>query len=64
MPSALDRWSGDGQCVFCLQLYVVQLEAYCADCDRPVCPLCTTHRGGAAGRVCPECAVDTRGEED
>jgi hypothetical protein len=63
MPAAPDRWSGDGMCEFCLQLYVVHLEVYCAECDRPVCPLCTTH-GGAAGRACPECAAGTRSEED
>lgn len=56
MVAARDRWSGDGLCVFCLQAYVVHLEVYCAECDRPVCPLCATRRAGLAARLCPECA--------
>lgn len=63
MPAALDRWSGDGHCCFCLQTYVLQLEVYCSECDRPVCPLCTRHRPGGAGGVCPECATEALGEE-
>jgi hypothetical protein len=59
----MDRWGGDGQCGFCLQSYLVQLELHCAECDRPVCPLCATH-GGDAGGLCPDCAGSAGGEEE
>ena len=66
MPSpAPDRWSGDGQCGFCLQFYLLQLEVHCADCDRPLCPLCARHDAGdAGGGLCPECASGAPGEEE
>jgi len=60
---ALDRWSGDGLCGFCLQSYIVQLEVYCAECDRPVCPFCATHRSQTGG-LCPDCTGGVGFEED
>ncbi len=65
MPmSLLDRWGGDGPCSFCLQPYLLQLELFCAECDRPVCPLCATHGAPGAGGLCPDCAASAAGEED
>jgi hypothetical protein len=65
MPSSiLDRWTGDGRCGFCLQFYLLQLELHCAECDRPVCPLCAKHGAGDAGGLCPDCATSVVAEED
>jgi hypothetical protein len=63
MPVDVDRWSGDGQCGFCLQTYLLQLEVYCVECDRPLCPLCAMHRSPGGG-LCPECANGAWAAED
>jgi hypothetical protein len=44
---------GQARCEFCQGDYSVQLEVVCADCERPLCPLCATR----SRRIyrCPEC---------
>jgi len=64
MRALSDRWSGDGQCGFCLQAYVVELEAWCPACDRPVCPLCATRSREGAAILCPDCASGALTGED
>lgn len=53
-----DRWSGPERCGFCLQGYLLELEVFCAACDRPVCPLCVARGRVRAERLCPECAQE------
>jgi hypothetical protein len=50
-----DRWSGDEQCEFCLQRYMVELEVRCVSCDRAICPFCVVRRQILTEHVCPHC---------
>lgn len=50
---------GPDECEFCHRPFHVEVGYYCADCDRPVCPVCVvTVRDCIA---CPECC--TQGED-
>lgn len=45
---------GDEECPHCGQLYYIELEFRCPDCDRAVCPHCKKKH--AQGHyLCPEC---------
>lgn len=59
----LSRWwlGGRETCDFCLQLYVLEMETRCAQCDRSVCPMCVTEVQASHLLLCPEC--DGGGED-
>jgi len=45
---------GDEECAHCGQVYVLEVEFRCPECDGPSCPHCRmTHAEGHF--VCPEC---------
>ena len=47
--------AGDEQCAHCGELYVLEVEFRCPDCDGPTCPHCKLmHAEGHF--VCPDCA--------
>lgn len=44
------------ECLFCVSDYAMLAEIYCADCDRPLCPMCVIVIHESAPRFfCPEC---------
>lgn len=45
--------AGPENCPFCAGRVHFEALAYCADCDRPVCPTCLVPADRA---LCPECA--------
>lgn len=49
-------WLGGGEeeCPHCGQLYVLEVEFRCPDCDGPSCPHCRK-RHAEDRDVCPEC---------
>ena len=49
---------GDLECPYCGQLYILELEFRCPECDSPSCRHCRTKH--AEGHdVCPECVDST-----
>lgn len=46
--------AGDEECPHCGQLYVLEVEFRCPDCDGPSCPHCKK-RHAEERDVCPEC---------
>lgn len=48
--------SPEQECRFCVSDFAVLAEIFCADCDRPVCPMCIVAVPEAAVRyICPDC---------
>lgn len=56
----VDRWveRADDPCPFCLARYFLELEARCAGCDRPVCPVCAVRVRRSRVILCPACPPD------
>ena len=55
-PSPGPAWwdeAGPDVCEFCQHAFHVEVGFYCADCDRPVCPVCVITLSSRA--ACPEC---------
>lgn len=57
--TTLGHWAeaGPDECSFCLRAYYVEVGYYCADCDRPVCPVCVVTRFEWQTVSCPECST-------
>jgi hypothetical protein len=53
----LPWWAAGGLecCDFCFQGYVYEVQCRCAECDRPLCPLCAAPRERTDELLCPEC---------
>jgi hypothetical protein len=48
--------AGPDYCEFCQHAFRVEVGFHCADCDRPICPVCVIRvREWAA---CPECCTE------
>lgn len=55
VPWWLVAGNGDEECPHCGQLYILEHEFRCPDCDGPGCTHCKkTHAEGH--QTCPECA--------
>lgn len=59
--SAAPWWAPGGpsaeaeECSFCLGLYAYELQVRCADCDRPMCPVCAVSVRRREVRICFDC---------
>ena len=52
-------WSaGDQFCQFCQELYLLEAEVRCVECDRGVCPMCAVFVRVEALRLCPHCHTE------
>jgi DNA-directed RNA polymerase subunit RPC12/RpoP len=53
-------WSetGPSTCDYCLATFHLEMGYYCADCDRPVCPVCVLAARDRRAVVCPECHTE------
>ena len=59
-PTAPAPWSlepGLESCDFCAHRFAIEVAYFCADCDRPVCPLCVMRVVSRGELLCPECAA-------
>lgn len=57
-PDTTEPWwsaAGPEQCEFCLQSFYQESGYYCADCDRPVCPVCVIALREHKVTRCPQC---------
>jgi len=64
---AVAWWSepGPSLCDFCLGTFHVEVGYHCADCDRPICPICIATARERSAVICPECGVEGKpGEPD
>ena len=54
------RWLDPGveQCTWCLVWFHYEVYRHCADCDAPVCPLCTVSVLEERSLHCPDCAPE------
>lgn len=58
-------WLGGREtCGFCLQFYVLEMEARCVHCDRPVCPMCVSEAEESRLLVCSECGEPGEDPDD
>lgn len=50
-PAYTPPWwlGGEEVCTVCLQVYVLEVEVRCVDCDEPRCPFCECARCGSKG---------------
>ncbi|CAN5729954.1 hypothetical protein BH23GEM11_BH23GEM11_00460 [soil metagenome] len=59
---------GEEQCEVCLQVYVLEMEVRCVDCDGPHCPHCSVAWRERGLRGCAGCGseeeVDGGSEEE
>lgn len=57
MDSDHPTWLHDGQerCVFCDQVYLLEMELRCVECDESICPLCVIEITGRREVWCPAC---------
>jgi DNA-directed RNA polymerase subunit RPC12/RpoP len=58
--SAADPWwskPGPELCEFCLHTFQVEAGYYCADCDRPICPVCVLQIRERHSVSCPDCST-------
>jgi hypothetical protein len=54
--SPLPWWlGGREECGFCLQVYVLEMETRCIDCDRAFCPMCFGEGRTSLLLLCPSC---------
>ena len=55
--SGIAWWNeaGPDRCEFCRHAFCVEVGFHCADCDRPVCPLCVITVRERQIVVCPAC---------
>lgn len=54
-------WSlepGPETCDFCLRGFHLEIGYHCADCDRPICPVCVVTVRARGVVLCPECHRD------
>ena len=50
--------AGPDYCEFCQHTFYVEVGFYCADCDRPICPVCVVTVHGQEGVTCSECSSE------
>jgi hypothetical protein len=62
--SAAPWWAPGGAgaeaeaCPCCFGFYAYEIEVRCADCDKPMCPLCAVSGRRIEVHVCVECGAE------